>query len=79
MKSQSKQRADVLFDTLKREADPKITSDAALSRALGLQATNLSRMRRGELDVGPATIIKIMEAFHLPLPRVRRLLAGKVD
>lgn len=79
MKSQVKQCADVLFDTLKREAGPKITSDAALSRALGLQATNLSRMRRGEIDVGPATIIKVMEAFHLPLSRVRRLLAGKTD
>lgn len=79
MKSESTQHADVLFDALKREADPKIHSDAALARALGMQATNLSRMRRGQLDVGPAAIIKIMEAFHLPLARVRRLLAGKLD
>jgi len=79
MKSKNKQHADMLFDALKREADPKIPSDAALSRALGIQATNLSRMRRGEIDVGPATIIKIMEAFHTPLPRIRRLLGGKVD
>lgn len=79
MKTKSNQRADVLFDTLKREAEPKIHSDAALARALGLQAANLSRMRRGELNVGPAAIIKIMESFHWTLPRIRRLLDGKLD
>lgn len=79
MKEKTKQHAAVLFDAIKREAEPPIKSDAALARALGLQATNLSRMRRDELEVGPAAIIKIMEAFHLPLPRIRRLLAGKVD
>lgn len=79
MKDKQKQNAAFLFDALKREAEPQIKSDAALARALGLQATNLSRMRRGELEVGPACIIKVMDAFHLPLSRVRRLLAGKVD
>lgn len=79
MKQKTQQHAAVLFDAIKREADPQLKSDAALARALGIAPSNLSRMRRDELEVGPAAIIKIMDAFHLPLPRIRRLLAGKVD
>lgn len=75
--SDNKQDANLLFDTLKRDAG--IGPDAALARALGVHAPTITNMRHGRIDVGPAIIIKIMEAFHVPLARIRRLLAGIKD
>ena len=72
-----KQDANTLFDALKR--DGNLQSDASLARAIGVHAPTITNMRQGRIEVGPAIIIKIMEAFHVPLPRIRRLLAGIKD
>lgn len=71
------QDADLLFDTLKKEG--KIKPDAGLARALGVHPPTITNMRSGRIEVGPAIIIKIMEAFHMPLARIRRLLGGIKD
>lgn len=72
-----KQDANNLFDAVKKEAG--IDSDAAFARALGVHAPTITNMRSNRIDVGPTIIIKIMESFHTPLPRIRRLLAGIKD
>lgn len=75
--SDKKQDADNLFDAVKKEAG--IKSDAAFARALGMHAPTITNMRAGRIEVGATIIVKIMEEFHTPLPRIRRLLAGVKD
>mgnify|MGYP001565880259 FL=1 len=63
-----------LFDELIKQGGLK--NDAALARSLNVAAPTISNMRACRLAVGPSLIVSIIEHFHMPLQRIRRLLAG---
>jgi hypothetical protein len=68
-----------LFDAILKESGFK--NDAEMARALDLSRPNLCRMRSKRMEVGPTTIIRIMEAIGMTLPRIRMLIkeAGPVQ
>ena len=65
---------NALFDTIIKESQLK--NDAALARSLGVAPPTISNMRRQRLQVGPSMILSILEHHHMPLARIRRLLAN---
>lgn len=68
---------NVLFDTIIKESQLK--NDAALARSLSVAPPTISNMRRQRLQIGPSMILSILEHHHMPLARIRRLLAGIKD
>lgn len=63
-----------LFDVLK--AENKLKNDAALARAIGMPAAVICNMRAGRVEISAPAILRIIENFGMPLPRIRRLLKG---
>lgn len=61
-----------LLDTVKEKYNVK--SDAALSRALGVAPPVLSKIRSDDLPVGPNMILRIHEAFDMPVKEIRAAL-----
>jgi hypothetical protein len=61
----------VLIESLKKLFDLK--NDAALSRALGVAPPVISKLKGGLLEVGPAFLIKIHDAFDMPIKQIRAL------
>lgn len=68
---------NALFDTIIRESHLK--NDAALAKSLSVAPPTISNMRRQRLQIGPSMILSILEHHHMPLARIRRLLAGIKD
>lgn len=68
---------NMLFDTLISES--KLKNDAHLARSLSVAPPTISNMRSQRLQIGPTMILSIMENHHMPIARLRRLLAGKAD
>lgn len=63
-----------LFDTIRNEQ--RLKTDAALAKFLDRNAAAISNMRARRLQIGPATIIRIMEyCDNMPLARIKRLLS----
>lgn len=64
-----------LFDTIR--AEQRLKTDAALAKFLDRNPAAISNMRAQRLQIGPATIIRIMEyCDNMPLARIKRLLDG---
>lgn len=61
----------VLIESLKKLFDLK--NDAALSRALGVAPPVISKLRNGRLPIGPTLLIKIHDAFDMPIKAIRAL------
>jgi transcriptional regulator with XRE-family HTH domain len=50
-----------------------LKNDAALSRALGVAPPVISKLRNGRLPIGPTLLIKIHDAFDMPIKAIRAL------
>lgn len=65
--------ANKLLDLLLARHD--IKNDAALSRALDVAPPVISKIRHHHLSVSPGIILKIHEAFDMPVKEIRAVLA----
>lgn len=73
----SKSNAALLFDTIIQEA--KLKNDAELARVLGILPTQLCNIRAGRVNIGPAIILRVLEAHPISLLRVKALLSEPVE
>lgn len=62
-----------LFDSLKDEFN--IKNDAALARDLSLAPPQISKVRNGLVPVNDSLILRIHEAFGVPVQVIRQALA----
>lgn len=69
---ESKQNVNRLFNEIVAEA--KLKSDAQLSRYLGVPPSQICNLRGQRVKLGPAVIVRIMEAHPISLRRIRELL-----
>lgn len=65
-----------LFDAIMAECG--IRTDAELSRSLGMSPANICNMRKRRVQIGPITVIRIMESAGMSLMRIHALLGEKV-
>jgi transcriptional regulator with XRE-family HTH domain len=61
----------VLIESLKKLHNLK--NDAALSRALGVAPPLISKVKSGVLTIGDSLLIKIHDAFDMPIKEIRAL------
>ena len=73
----NKQNASLLFNTIIEEA--KLKNDAQLARLLGILPTQLCNIRAGRVNIGPAIILRILEAHPISLLRIKTLLSEPVE
>jgi plasmid maintenance system antidote protein VapI len=66
---------DHLIDYLRREY--KIRTDAELAKMLGTKPPAISKLRHGVSALTPALILKIHEAFDMPIKEIKRIAHGK--
>jgi plasmid maintenance system antidote protein VapI len=66
---------DYLIDHLRREY--KIRTDADLAKLLGVRPPAISKLRHGTSALTPSIILKIHEAFNMPVKEIRRIAYGK--
>lgn len=69
---ETKPNANRLFDVVKGEA--KIHSDVELAKMLGITPSQLCNIRAGRVTLGPAIMVRLMEAHPISLPRIKELL-----
>ena len=56
-------------------SDHRLTSDAALSRLIGISSAVISRLRHGVYGLSAAQIIRIHEATGLSIREIKKILA----
>jgi len=66
---------DHLIDHLRREY--KFRTDADLAKQIGVKPPAISKLRHGTSALTPAIILKIHEAFNMPVKEIRRIAYGK--
>ena len=66
---------DYLIDHLRREHN--IRTDADLAKLLGVRPPAISKLRHGTAALTPSIILKIHEAFNMPVKEIRRIAYGK--
>jgi plasmid maintenance system antidote protein VapI len=66
---------DHLIDHLRREY--KLRNDAELAKQIGVKPPAISKLRHGMSALTPAIILKIHEAFNMPVKEIRRIAYGK--
>lgn len=54
-----------------------IKNDAALAKLLGVHPPTISKIRHGHMSFTPALILKIHEAFDMPVKEIKRVAYGK--
>jgi transcriptional regulator with XRE-family HTH domain len=64
-----------LLNTLSRKY--RSINDKNLSAKLNMYPSTVSRIRRGEKNVGPAFILAVHEATDIPVKEIRRQLEQK--
>jgi plasmid maintenance system antidote protein VapI len=64
-----------LIDHLVREYD--LRNDAALAKTIGVHPPTISKLRHGGMSLTPAVILKIHEAFDMPVKEIKRIAYGK--
>ena len=50
-----------------------LKNDAALARTLQVAPPVISKLKKGTLEIGPALLIKIHDAFDMPVKHIRAL------
>lgn len=53
----------------------RLRTDAELSRILGVKAPTLSKIRTGKSKISAAVILRIHEAYGMPVAELRAMLA----
>jgi plasmid maintenance system antidote protein VapI len=66
---------DHLIDHLRRQY--KLRNDAELAKQIGVKPPAISKLRHGMSALTPAIILKIHEAFNMPVKEIRRIAYGK--
>ena len=66
---------DHLIDHLRREY--RLRNDAELAKQIGVKPPAISKLRHGMSALTPATILKIHEAYDMPVKEIRRIAYGK--
>lgn len=66
---------DHLIDHLRREYE--LRNDAELAKRIGVKPPAISKLRHGTSALTPAIILKIHEAFDMPVKEIRRIAYGK--
>jgi plasmid maintenance system antidote protein VapI len=66
---------DHLINHLRREY--KIRTDAELAKQISVKPPAISKLRHGTSALTPALILKIHEAFDMPVKEIRRIAYGK--
>lgn len=54
----------------------KLRSDAALSRCLQVTPPVISKIRSGQLNLSPNLLLKIHDAYNIPINELRALLGN---
>ena len=50
-----------------------LRSDAALAKILGVHPPTISKLRHGHVNLTPSVILKIHEAFDIPIKQIKRM------
>lgn len=66
---------DHLINYLRREYE--LRNDAELAKRIGVKPPAISKLRHGTSALTPAIILKIHEAFDMPVKEIRRIAYGK--
>lgn len=66
---------DHLINYLRREYE--LRNDAELAKRIGVKPPAISKLRHGTSALTPAIILKIHEAFNMPVKEIRRIAYGK--
>jgi plasmid maintenance system antidote protein VapI len=66
---------DHLINYLRREYE--LRTDADLAKQIGVKPPAISKLRHGTSALTPAIILKIHEAFNMPVKEIRRIAYGK--
>lgn len=66
---------DHLLDYLRREY--KLRSDAALAERLEISQPVISKLRTGRINLTPSIILRIHDAFDIPIAKIKRIAYGK--
>jgi plasmid maintenance system antidote protein VapI len=53
-----------------------IKNDAALAKLLGVHPPTISKMRHGHMPLTPAFILKVHEAFDMPIKQIKQIAHG---
>ncbi len=59
-----------MFDAIKK--DYKIRTDSELAAKLGVHKPVIAKTRAGRLNVGPNMILRMHEAFGIPVETIRK-------
>jgi plasmid maintenance system antidote protein VapI len=54
-----------------------LPNDAVLAKLLGVHPPTISKMRHGHMSLTPSFILKIHEAFDMPVKEIKRVAYGK--
>jgi plasmid maintenance system antidote protein VapI len=54
-----------------------LRSDAALAKIIGVHPPTISKLRHGHVNLTPSVILKIHEAFDIPIKEIKRIAYGK--
>lgn len=54
-----------------------IKNDAALAKLLGVHPPTISKLRHGHMSLTPSFILKVHEAFDMPVKEIKRVAYGK--
>ena len=54
-----------------------VKNDAALAKLIGVHPPTISKMRHGHMPLTPAFILKVHEAFDMPVKEIKRIAYGK--
>jgi plasmid maintenance system antidote protein VapI len=50
-----------------------LRSDAALAKIIGVHPPTISKLRHGHVSLTPAVILKIHDAFDIPIKEIKRI------
>ena len=66
---------DHLIDYLRREYN--LPTDAALAERLEISPPVISKLRNRHIGLSPSIILRIHEAFDMPIAKIKQIAHGK--
>lgn len=66
---------DHLLDYLRSEYN--LHSDAALAERLEVSPPVISKLRTGRINLSPSIILRIHDAFDIPIAKIKQLANGR--
>jgi plasmid maintenance system antidote protein VapI len=53
-----------------------LPNDAVLAKLLGVHPPTISKLRHGHMSLTPSFILKVHEAFDMPVKEIKRIAYG---